>query len=146
MKHLTRLTRAIVCGGVVCTRTQISSFSSIESPKVSQYQYQHHLRTNIIYYYAHLRGVYSKKNSTFIYLDTSWYCMLLTSINASSSSCTVVYCTNRMYVVCEASCVLIVHIYTKKMYAKMILCCALHKIVVHLCSCVFIPSMVPKVI
>ena len=33
MKHLTRLTRAIVCGGVVCTK--ISSFSSIESHMVS---------------------------------------------------------------------------------------------------------------
>ena len=47
MKHLTRLMRAIVCGGVVCTCTKIhvymyiiyhiSSFSSIESPKVSLY-------------------------------------------------------------------------------------------------------------
>ena len=33
MKHFTRLTRAIVCREVVCTK--ISSFSSIESPKVS---------------------------------------------------------------------------------------------------------------
>ena len=33
MKYLTRLTRAIVCGGVVCTK--ISSFSSIESHMVS---------------------------------------------------------------------------------------------------------------
>ena len=33
MKRFTRLMRAIVCGEVVCTK--ISSFSSIESPKVS---------------------------------------------------------------------------------------------------------------
>ena len=33
MQHSTRLTRAIVCREVVCTK--ISSFSSIESPKVS---------------------------------------------------------------------------------------------------------------
>ena len=33
MKHLTRLMRAIVCGGVVCTK--ISSFSSTESHMVS---------------------------------------------------------------------------------------------------------------
>jgi hypothetical protein len=33
MKHSTRLTRAIVCREVVCTK--ISPFSSIESPKVS---------------------------------------------------------------------------------------------------------------
>jgi hypothetical protein len=74
----TRLMRAIVCGEVVCTK--ISSFSSIESPKVSHTWYievymsiyliiYYILYPHIIYYIIHNYTLYTRVCVCVVQLD-----------------------------------------------------------------------------